>query len=402
MSNALPPSSTTPTHELLDMQAPTGCEDCGGGHALHRSQHVCARPLEVYGSERSLEEVKAAPEGGMSERKRSADDAPLAPPDDALTRSWSKGAANDNAAPASVSHKKSKQNHKRRVSFCKTAKPPSDLLPANDHRPPLAAFPSLPSVVMNHSVSCTSIPSLSSSSTDRDVELVCEVPTDELDLTVSPAAFVRTIVLQSRSLTGSLSGEDVLASAAQRVQDDLYFLTYSEDHLASYTTDKVDAVQSNDVPALRALWKAGHLMQASNRFGESLLHTSCRRGHLDVVSFFIDEAGVSPRVRDDMGRTPLHDACWSSAPPCHGIMKAIVREAPELLLSRDKRGHSPFDYARREHWPSWVAFLHEHRQFIVNALVSTCRQGLGEDADAGDYCGDACGGMRTVGDVTGQ
>ncbi len=81
---------------------------------------------------------------------------------------------------------------------------------------------------------------------------------------------------------------------------------------------------------------------------------------------------MSPRVRDDMGRTPMHDACWSSAAPNHDIMKILIGAAPELLLSKDKRGHSPFDYARREYWPNWVTFLNEHRQFIVTSLVSSC------------------------------
>merc|ERR1739844_436499 len=105
--------------------------------------------------------------------------------------------------------------------------------------------------------------------------------------------------------------------------------------------------------------------------GESLLHTSCRRGFTDIVRFFINEAGVSPRVRDDMGRTPMHDACWSSSAPNHEIMRILITSAPELLLSKDKRGHSPFDYARREYWPQWVQFLNEHRQLIVNCLLAS-------------------------------
>lgn len=91
-----------------------------------------------------------------------------------------------------------------------------------------------------------------------------------------------------------------------------------------------------------------------------------------MVEFFLSEAHVSPRVRDDMGRNPMHDACWSSAAPNIDIMKLLIEAAPELLLSKDKRGHSPFDYARREHWPNWITFLNEHRQFIVTALVSSC------------------------------
>lgn len=201
--------------------------------------------------------------------------------------------------------------------------------------------------------------------------LVSEASTGELDLSVSPATFVKTIVLQSKSITGSIRGEDIISHASKRVKQDDYFLNYTEENLEAYTKDVVNAVQGNDVETLRSLGQSGHLMQASNRFGESMLHTSCRRGFTDVVGFFINEAKVSPRVRDDMGRTPLHDACWSSAAPNHDIMKMLIVAAPELLLSKDKRGHSPFDYARREYWPNWVTFLNEHRQFIVNSLVSS-------------------------------
>ena len=30
-----------------------------------------------------------------------------------------------------------------------------------------------------------------------------------------------------------------------------------------------------------------------------------------ALSFFLQDAQVSPRVRDDAGRTPLHEACWT-------------------------------------------------------------------------------------------
>ena len=75
----------------------------------------------------------------------------------------------------------------------------------------------------------------------------------------------------------------------------------------------------------------------------------------------------------------MHDACWSSSVPNHDIMKMLIEAAPEMLLSRDKRGHSPFDYARREYWPNWVTFLNDHRQFIVDSLVSSCLEGSRED-----------------------
>lgn len=283
-------------------------------------------------------------------------------------------AASNNAGPElpgiSTSPKVT-PNKKRRVSFCNTTKPPSS---CSQKQPLLNSIQkrALPSkgVVTKNSAGCLSLPQLQLESSSS--LLVSEAPpTDELDLSVSPTSFVHTIVLQSRSLNGSIRGEDVISDATRRVRLESYFLPVTEEHLLAYTQEKVRAVQSGDVVALRALYKAGHGMHASNRFGESMLHASCRRGHTATVSFFVDEAGVSPRVQDDMGRTPMHDVCWNSNAPNHDVMRMLIRAAPEMLLSRDKRGHSPFDYARREHWPDWVAFLNEHRQFIVNSLVSS-------------------------------
>jgi len=219
-----------------------------------------------------------------------------------------------------------------------------------------------------------SLPRLIVSRPSEEALLVSEneSSTGELDLNVSPATFVKTIVLQAKSSMVSLRGEDVISDASRRVSSNSYFLKYTSDHLEAYTNDKVDAVRANDIVTLRSLQQQGHVMQASNRFGESVLHTSCRRGFTDIVKFFVEEAGVSVRVRDDMGRTPMHDACWSSATPNFAIMKILILAAPEMLLSKDKRGHSPFDYARREYWPHWVTFLNEHRQIIVDLLVSSC------------------------------
>mmetsp|Transcript_35925 Transcript_35925/g.77466 ORF Transcript_35925/g.77466 Transcript_35925/m.77466 type:complete len:398 (+) Transcript_35925:293-1486(+) len=273
-------------------------------------------------------------------------------------------------------------NKKRRVSFCTTTKLPS----ISKSQTPLNSIQKLvlPNETMKHSASCTSLPQLAST----PFILLSEASSnDELDLSVSPTNFVNTIVLQSRSITGTIKGEDIISDASQRVKHDSYYVPFNQEHLLAYTPDKVNAVQANDVGTLRALLKAGHPMHASNRFGESMLHTSCRRGFTETVEFFVNEARVCPRIKDDMGRTPMHDVCWSSAAPNHDIMKLLICAAPEMLLSKDKRGHSPFDYARREYWPNWVAFLNEHRQLIVNSLVSSflenSEQLCGKEGDEG-------------------
>ena len=259
---------------------------------------------------------------------------------------------------------------RKRVSFASSTKEPSTDQNLSTNPLGLRKLENqLPSSIMNQSRSCTALPGLADSVCVESDSV--SAPTNELDLNVSPATFVKTILLQSKSLTNAIRGEDIIAVATTRLNDDSYFLSYSDEQTEAYNNEKVFAVQGNDVETLRTLHQAGEIMQTSNRFGESLLHTSCRRGFTDIVRFFINEAGVSPRVRDDMGRTPMHDACWSSSPPNHEIMRILITSAPELLLSKDKRGHSPFDYARREFWPQWVQFLNEHRQLIVNCLLAS-------------------------------
>ena len=227
--------------------------------------------------------------------------------------------------------------------------------------------------------SCSSLPTLlAGCSADKSDALLMgeSSTTGELDLNVSPAHFINNILQQSNGRVAKLCGdENIFAVANRTISQDSYFITLTEDQKLAYNSEKVSAVQNNDVDALRVLLHSGDIMQTSNRFGESLLHTACRRGFTGMVQFFLYEAGVCPRVRDDMGRTPMHDACWASCAPNHTLMKMLIAEAPEMLLTRDVRGHSPFDYARREHWPNWVTFLNENRQFIVNCFLSSSLDG---------------------------
>ena len=257
---------------------------------------------------------------------------------------------------------------KRRVTFCKTV---SFSVLNNQHNFSTGSEKKI-NTMIKKAESCTALPVLSVSSDETETSLAIEGSTCELDLSVSPAAFVKEMLRQPKLLPGSICGNDLISIASQRVKHDTYFLNPSEQQQLAYNSDVVKAVQNNDLKKLRSLLQSGQTMQTANRFGESLLHTACRRGFTEIVDFFINEARVSPRVRDDMGRTPMHDACWSSAAPNHRVMNMLIEDAPELLLSRDKRGHSPFDYARREYWPSWVSFLNEHRQFVVNSLLRSC------------------------------
>lgn len=241
-----------------------------------------------------------------------------------------------------------------------------------------------------HSFSCSALPSLLNSDLSEALLMGESSTTGELDLSVSPAHFIKTILQQSNGRVAKLCGNDnIFAVASRNISQDSYFISLTEDQQLAYNNEKVGAVQDNDVDALRDMLSEGEIMQTSNRFGESLLHTACRRGFTDVVHFFLYEAGVCPRIRDDMGRTPMHDACWSSCAPNHDLMRMLIETAPEMLLSKDGRGHTPFDYARREHWPNWVMFLNENRQFIVKSFLSTCLDGESVSTQSISVSGDS-------------
>lgn len=136
--------------------------------------------------------------------------------------------------------------------------------------------------------------------------------------------------------------------------EDGYFVNITE----MYGNEVVKAVRTNNVGSLRKLHADGFILQCGNQFGETLIHLACRRSHREIVSFLVEEAGVSLRVRDDYGRTPMHDLCWRVNPDLE-LFDILLEGAPELLMLSDDRGHTPLDYSRREHWDELIPFLLE-------------------------------------------
>ncbi len=87
------------------------------------------------------------------------------------------------------------------------------------------------------------------------------------------------------------------------------FLPIEKQQHSSYPQAAL-AARNEDITSLKSLHKEGHNLQCSNKFGESIIHIICRRRRDDILNFLVSEAGVSLRLRDDLGRTPLHDAAW--------------------------------------------------------------------------------------------
>lgn len=149
--------------------------------------------------------------------------------------------------------------------------------------------------------------------------------------------------------------------------------------MPSHRAAAVSAVRAKDIESLRKLLRMTKgedyedtrtkeissrllLTRCRSKFGDSLLHMACRWGHTEVVQFLLEQ-GMPIRLIDDSGRTPLHDACWTSVPQ-FGIVQRLISVAPELLLVQDQRGHTPLQFIRPEHASQWNAFLFRHRHLL--------------------------------------
>lgn len=151
---------------------------------------------------------------------------------------------------------------------------------------------------------------------------------------------------------------------------DQFFLQTTQEQLDAYQSNTITAIRKGDVDALRNIRNNGQSLQGCNKFGESIVHLSCRRSNLAVLSYLMSEGGVSLRVRDDYGRTPLHDAFWHKDPNIP-LVESILNKEPKLLFISDKRGHTPLDYARKEHWETWNKYF-ETRIKMKDRFERTC------------------------------
>jgi hypothetical protein len=61
--------------------------------------------------------------------------------------------------------------------------------------------------------------------------------------------------------------------------------------------------------------------------------------------------------KDDVGRTPLHNACWTNNFPSFNTVELLLEKDVFLMQLTDSRGYTPLAYVREEHWPQWKEFL---------------------------------------------
>ena len=165
-------------------------------------------------------------------------------------------------------------------------------------------------------------------------------------------------------LVQALWGVSVKIQPALELKD--FFETITEEQMAAYNMEVVTITRQNNVEKLRELLEARgrDSLDCFNRFGEGLLNMACRRGMKEIVHFLLSEpVQLNVRVRDDYGRTPMHDACWNPEPQLE-ICSWIMAQDPSLFLISDKRGYTPFQYARKSDWQVWRQFLFDHREHL--------------------------------------
>jgi ankyrin repeat protein len=138
----------------------------------------------------------------------------------------------------------------------------------------------------------------------------------------------------------------------------------TDEQIELYNIEVITAVRDQNIELLREMHRDGRSLQCCNRFGESLIHMACRRGFIDVVRFLLEEADVSLYIKDDFGRTPMHDACWAPVPNFE-LMELLIEHAPEQLFLSDVRGHTPFSYVRKNDWKEWRMFLSDRVSMLL-------------------------------------
>lgn len=135
-----------------------------------------------------------------------------------------------------------------------------------------------------------------------------------------------------------------------------FFEPVTESKTNAYSLELVKAVRCDDVATVRRLHSEGHSMEACNKFGDSIVHLACRRNSEQVLSFLLQECKVSAKLVCDYGRTPLHDACWTTSPN-YTVISMLLDASPDLLYVKDARGSTPLEYLKKEFWQGMCNFL---------------------------------------------
>ena len=186
------------------------------------------------------------------------------------------------------------------------------------------------------------------------------------DIDERPASYLRT-VLESVNVLEFVAPT---TNAQQQSQPQP-----TEAQLDAYRMDVVKAIRQGDLPRLYEIRDEidengnRRTFDACNRNGETLLHLACRCADLAIVQFLVDEGEIPLTSTDLMGRTIIHEVCWRTKPNIELLEFFLPRIDSRMMLQPDIRGHTCFDYCRKEHWAIWKTFIHEHADLIRSQAI---------------------------------
>ena len=86
-------------------------------------------------------------------------------------------------------------------------------------------------------------------------------------------------------------------------------------------TPLIEAVQKQNVDAVRSRIEAGDSIKATDSYGQTALHWATKDKSVEIVQLLLD-AGANPRARDEDGDTPLQNAAKNANP---AIAEALAR-----------------------------------------------------------------------------
>lgn len=187
---------------------------------------------------------------------------------------------------------------------------------------------------------------------------------------MSPQEFLNALLLQHEEPTQRAK---YYSTESYNVKDSAYYNQPTAFQLHSYGSHLTDMIRRSDANGLRDMLVSCNYIEgqhqmgispnACNIYGESIVTMICRRGDFTLLQVLMDTGCCSLQVSDDCGRTPLHDACWSSAEkhPCFAVIETILQADVRMLSMKDARGSLPLDYVPKQHWDAW-------KKFLVNAV----------------------------------
>lgn len=192
----------------------------------------------------------------------------------------------------------------------------------------------------------------------------------------SEAEVIRT----DQFLRDALSG--ISADSFDCQQWEAYFAVVTEERIAAHSVKVSEAIRRGNIDKLRQLHEEqGASFDSCNSHGESMMHLACRLGKIEVVEYLMKEAHVSVRARDDQGKTPLHDVCWSNKPNFE-LVRCIVEQSPELLFISDYRGFAAFTYIPNSCWKEWNEWIESNTEWLEQKVKDSRWLKVQQDMDS--------------------